>query len=248
MLTDGPKRLIESHLDALCRRLRDRRIDGAGNRRASAYFRNAVSDFGFATESESLDYLEWEAGDVFLEAAGRTWPARANSYSLPRDASAELVDCSTSEEPEGEETLDRIVLLHGEAAAEQITPKGFTFYNPDSHRRLIALLDARQPAALIGSTGRCPGTSGGVYPVPLFEDGDFDIPSVTIKVVDEEQLRRHLGAVARLAFSSRRVRTTAVRIVARQARRPIRGSFCVPTSTRRRARPARSTARPASPP
>ncbi|MEZ4997668.1 MAG: hypothetical protein R2758_09480 [Bacteroidales bacterium] len=31
---------------------------------------------------------------------------------------------------------------------------------------------------MIGATGRSSALAGGVYPFPLIEDGDFDIPSV----------------------------------------------------------------------
>jgi aminopeptidase YwaD len=67
-------------------------------------------------------------------------------------------------------------MLHGEIAREQLMPKNFPFYNPDKHRQIIHLLETNHPAAVISASGRNPEMAGGVYPFPLIEDGDFDIP------------------------------------------------------------------------
>jgi aminopeptidase YwaD len=57
-------------------------------------------------------------------------------------------------------------------------PKHFPFYNPDHHRELIRLLEEIGPAAIITATTRDPVMVGSQYPFPVFEDGDFGIPSV----------------------------------------------------------------------
>ncbi len=42
-----------------------------------------------------------------------------------------------------------ILLLTGDLASEQLMPKNFPFDNPEHHRRLYALLEHKQPAAII---------------------------------------------------------------------------------------------------
>ena len=121
MPVDGLERRIESHLDTLCNRLGNRHVGSAWNRRAIATFEDTVSDLGFAIESESFDCMVWEAGAVFLEVAGKAWPAQADPYSLPGDASAELASAGTYEELEREAIRDQVLLLHGELAAMRAT-------------------------------------------------------------------------------------------------------------------------------
>lgn len=69
----------------------------------------------------------------------------------------------------------------------------FVFYNPDSHQEIIQLLETGKPLALLCATERNAATAGGVYPFPLFEDGDFDIPSVFMKDTEGEKLLNCLG-------------------------------------------------------
>ncbi len=211
---------IESHLNILCNEIGNRHVGSEGNRRATSYFEQVVSEFGFAIEAQPFDCIEWASGGVTLEVGSERWPATVNPYSLPCDAAAELVAASSIEALEGTEIRDRIVLLHGEIAAEQVMPKGFVFYNPEHHQRLIGLLETGRPAGLVCATGVSPGTAGSLYPFPLFEDGDFDIPSVTTKDVIGARLLEHVGEVVRLSFVSERIPATGVNLIARKGTTP----------------------------
>ena len=94
-------------------------------------------------------------------------------------------------------------------------PKSFTFYNPEHHQRIIATLEKAKPAGIIAATGKNPELAGSVYPFPLFEDGDFDIPSVYMKDVDGEKLFGFCGQTARLRFESRRIPSVGQNVTAR---------------------------------
>ena len=72
----------------------------------------------------------------------------------------------------------------------------FPFYNPDSHRHLVRMVEEKAPAAVIAATGRNPELAGAWYPFPLFEDGDFDIPNAYIKDVDGAAIIGARGAAA----------------------------------------------------
>ena len=87
----------------------------------------------------------------------------------------------------------KILLLRGEIAKEQIMPKNFVFYNPEEHQRIYRLLEEKQPAAIISATTRNPELAGAVYPFPMFEDGDFDIPSAYMTDVEGEKLASFAG-------------------------------------------------------
>ncbi len=84
------------------------------------------------------------------------------------------------------EALDRpgsILLLHGAIAAEQLTPRNYPFYQMDGHARILAALDRARPAAVIAATDRTP-MAAGLYPFPLFEDGDLGHPSAFLRDVE----------------------------------------------------------------
>lgn len=209
---------IEKHVVTLCDDCGNRHVGSPGNRQATTYAERILASFGFEVRTNPFQCLEWEAGSVILEVGGCPWPATISPYSLPFDGESELVAVSSLEELEDIQITDRLVLLHGEIAREQVMPKHFVFYNPDHHKKLISLLEDRRPAALICATGKSPGTAGSVYPFPLFEDGDFDIPSVIMKDVDGAALLAHVGSIAHLTLESRRIPSTGTNVIATKGR------------------------------
>jgi aminopeptidase YwaD len=125
-----------------------------------------------------------------------------------------LTSAVSVEELETESVCGTIVLIHGKLAVGQLMPKNFTFYNPESHRRVIRALEEYRPAAVVAATGRDPGMVGSQYPFPLFEDGDLDVPNAYMKDVDGARLLAHVGEQAHIRLDSRRVPATAEHIVA----------------------------------
>jgi len=206
--------VIRSHLDVLCNQLGNRHVGSAGNQAATSYFVREAISLGFRATCSPFPCLEWEPGEVILEIAGALWEASAGPYSLPCDVYEDLVCISTLQELEEAPIEGKLVLLHGEIASEPFMPKSFVFYNPDMHKQIVSLLESKMPAALIAATGKSPGTAGSVYPFPLFEDGDFDIPFVVMKDVDGDRLRQHAGKRARLYMESKRIPASACNPVA----------------------------------
>lgn len=205
---------IEKHLLALCNEFGNRHVGSPGNKESTNYAKRVLASFGFETREKLFDCMEWEASqNVRLEAGGRNWPAQAGPYSLPFNGEGELIAISTLDELEHADITGRVVLLHGDIAREQVMPKNFVFYNPPHHQKLVSLLESERPAALICATGKNPGTAGSIYPFPLFEDGDFDIPSVTMKDMDGVRLLEHVGSTVRLSFESRRIPSTGTNVI-----------------------------------
>ena len=89
-------------------------------------------------------------------------------------------------------------------------PKNFVFYNPEEHKRIITLLENSGASASISATGRNAALAGGVYPFPLIEDGDFNIPSV---YMTEEEGKRLSGCAGmKLFLDSQSKKNTRERI------------------------------------
>jgi aminopeptidase YwaD len=96
-------------------------------------------------------------------------------------------------------------------------PKNFPFYNPEHHQRILGLLEQKRPLAILAATSRDPALAGGVYPFPLIEDGDFDIPSLHMTDLEGERLLPHAGERARLESRARRISSAGCNVVASKA-------------------------------
>jgi aminopeptidase YwaD len=114
----------------------------------------------------------------------------------------------------------KILLLKGDIAKEQLMPKNFTFYNPDHHKRIVRLLELKRPSAIIAATSRNPELAGGIYPFPLIEDGDFDIPSAYMTEEVGNKLAGHAGEQVALSFEATRTPSTGCNVIARKGSDP----------------------------
>ena len=216
------KRLVEKaqvHLHRLCTEIGERRVGSPGNRQATAYAEKVLKERGWNTETTELSVMDWKTEGITLTCNGKSFIAFSSPYSLGCAVNGALVAIERIEQLEQLEQSDindKIVLLHGEISAQQIAPKHFPFWNPEAHQHLIALLEKSHPKALICATGRDSATAGGAYPYPLFEDGDFDIPSVYMKDTEGERMLAHTGHTAELISKAERIPETAYNLIATQ--------------------------------
>jgi aminopeptidase YwaD len=169
---------IIKYLNYFCSGVGERSVGSEGNRQATRFFRNELYSFGWDAEVSCFSAMDWEENGAVLTYAGKNFSVMVSPYSNGFSGEAEMVMASTVEELESVDSKDRFIFLHGTIAREQLMPKNFVFYNPPEHQRIIALLEKGNPKAIICATGRNAALAGGVYPFPLIEDGDFDIPSV----------------------------------------------------------------------
>ncbi len=209
---------IRRHLDTLCNRCGNRSTGSPGNHKATAYVRDTLASFGFQVECPEFDCLDWKGGKALLQVGRTTFSAHAGPFSLPFDGAAPLEAASTLRELSEKDLTGKVLLLHGKLVKEPLFPKGFVFYNPPRHRRIIGLLERRKPAAIVAATGFCPSGAGAIYPFPLIEDGDFDIPSVYMKDVDGEKLLDQVGRRIRLISAARRIAAKGYNVIAGKGR------------------------------
>jgi aminopeptidase YwaD len=101
-------------------------------------------------------------------------------------------------------------------------PKNFVFYNPEEHQRIIALLEEKNPGAILAATSRNAALAGGVYPFPLIEDGDFQIPSVYLTEEEGQKLLFKAGQVGSIDSDARRIMNPGSNLVARKGKDPAR--------------------------
>ena len=204
------------YLKKLCDEIPERCVGSEGNRNASRFFADEFAASGWETEMPEFEAMDWKDGGASLQSEGRSFKAFVSPYSLGCTVEAELVTASTVAELEKGKMTGKVLLLHGEIAKEQIMPKNFVFYNPEEHKKIITHLEATQPQAIITATGRNAALAGGVYPFPMFEDGDFDIPSVYMTEEEGKQLAICKGKLVCLQSNSERIPAKGFNVIARK--------------------------------
>ncbi len=207
-------RKAEAYVDQLCLPHPDRHVGGAGNSEANELFARSVSSLGYVVRETEFPCVVWEPGPSAIEVAGISFGIHTGPYSLPVDSTAPLTAAGSIEELEKLDAPGSILLLHGELVSEQLTPKNYPFYRWESHSRIIGALEAARPVAVIAATGRSSELVGSLYPFPLIEDADFDIPHAFMTDTEGAGLLRRTGQLATLSIVSGRRQSVARQLVA----------------------------------
>jgi aminopeptidase YwaD len=108
--------------------------------------------------------------------------------------------------------------MRGELTKEQLLPKNFPFFRVEEQQRLLRFLEENQPRAIITATTRNPEMAGGLYPFPVFEDGDFDIPSIFMTNDEGARLAECADHELRLEIRAKRIPARGCNVVARKGR------------------------------
>jgi aminopeptidase YwaD len=211
-----------SYLEQLCHTIPERGVGSQGNRLATRFFAERLAAFGWQPEISRFEAIDWETLGAGLQVESRDFAVRSSPYSLGCEVQAPLVGVSSLAELEKTNIEGKIALLYGEIAKEQLMPKNFVFYNPEEHQQIISLLEKKHPQAIVCATGRNPAVAGGVYPFPLIEDGDFDIPSVYMTEEEGKRLLPYLGKMAILVSRARRIPSTGENVSGRKGKNPAR--------------------------
>ena len=193
------------YLKTLAAEFTDRSVGSEGNLEATRFFRDKLISLGWDVETQEFEAIDWKDGGATLNVTGADFNVLVSPYSKSCSVTAPLTGVGNMNELETGNFRDKIIFLHGEIAREQLMPKNFVFYNPESHQKIISLLESCGAKALICATGRNAALAGGVYPFPLIEDGDFDIPSVYMTEEEGQRLLKYMGKEARLKSLSERV-------------------------------------------
>ncbi|MBD3317229.1 MAG: M28 family peptidase [Chitinivibrionales bacterium] len=215
MMDNTPELLSKgkAYLKALCDDIEERCVGSEGNRMATRFFLDELISYGWRTEIAEFSAMDWNDGGATLSTNGERFEVFVSPYSLGCTVEAELVDATSIPELEKMECAGKILFLHGEIAAEQLMPKNFVFYNPEEHRKIIGLLEEKKPQAIVCATSRNAALAGGVYPFPLIEDGDFDIPSVYMTEEEGGRLLHNVNKSVFLESKSERVFGTGYNII-----------------------------------
>ncbi|XUW99781.1 MAG: M28 family peptidase [Dehalogenimonas sp.] len=206
----------KEYMDVLCGVKLNRRTGSPGNREATAFFNAMVKKWNYEVDTTPFPCLDYESRKASLIYQNQAYDIHISPFSLGCDVTSEMVTVTTVSDLENSYCRDKILLMRGEICAEQLMPKNFVFYNPDHHKRIYALLEERQPAAIVAATEKNPELVGALYPFPLIEDGDFNIPSAYCTDTVGKEIAVNTGKVFRLATEAKRIPSTACNVIARK--------------------------------
>lgn len=192
-------------LENLCVKIRDRSVGSDGNRLATTFFENELKNLGWESVKQEFNAVDWKEDGATLNSGKSQFEVFVSPYSLGCSVEAVLVGAQNYNELCSLDCKGKILFLHGEIAKEQLMPKNFPFYNPDEHQRIISQLENSGAVAIICATNRNPALAGGVYPFPLIEDGDFNVPSVYMTDEEGKRLIPFLGRKMTLVSNSKRI-------------------------------------------
>jgi len=207
----------KKHLEILCSDISERNVGSKGNRLATDYVKSELQKSDWKIEETLLSVMDWRTDGATLTCGEQSFEVFPSPYSLGCSLHGELLAINSIEELEKCQFADKIVLLYGQIASEQVMPKNFVFYNPEDHQRIISALEQGKPKAIICATERNSVNTGGVYPFPMFEDGDFEIPSVYMKDTEGAKLLEYCRQQVNLDSKAVRIPEIAYNILGKKS-------------------------------
>ena len=214
MLTEKAK----EYLHTLCDQIPNRRVGSEGNRLATSFFTEAIKCFGFTVECPEFDCMDWENEGAVLSVEGTSYEVQVSPYSLGVQVTAPVITACSANDLEALDISNKILLMHGDLTKEQFLPKNFPFFQVEEQQKIVQLLETKKPVAVIAATTRNPEMAGALYPFPVFEDGDFNVPSVFVTEEQGNQLAAYKGKEISLEIKAKRIPAHASNVVARKGK------------------------------
>jgi aminopeptidase YwaD len=202
-------KFIEKTLKELCVNIGERPLGSRNNQKAQEYIGSVFQNHGYEVEFQGFDCMDWKGHDISLCVGDQSVPAVISPYSLPCDVKAEAVLVGSIDELEACDINGKVAVLYGDLTKEAIMPKNFKFWNPEDHQKIVHLLESKGPAALVTISFHEDQAT------PIFEDGDFDIPTAVVSKKYGELLLSSPGLIS-LKIVSERHPSTGANVIARR--------------------------------
>lgn len=200
--------LIRRCLEQLSGEIGPRPAGSEGQRRSEQYLAEFLAGCGLAVEIQRTDCPRWELKDLSLRVDGRALDAIANPYAPACHVSAPLVCVRNLAELDQARLDGSIAVLAGDLTTAPFNPRNFDIYRNEAQDQIISTLERKRPLAVVTVSGRA-------APVPLIEDADFPLPSVTVPREVGAELISAAGQTAQLRIDVTRQASYTANIIAR---------------------------------
>jgi aminopeptidase YwaD len=194
-------------MDMLCKNIGARPTGSVKNKIAVDYVSEVLQTYDLQVNRQEFDCIDWHNYGAALLIDGQNVPVMSAEYSLPCDVEAEFICVNTVDKLQRANLADKIAVLYGNLCKEPLMPKNFEFYNPDEHKQIIALLEEKNPQAIITTNPSCHKES-------IIQDGDFNIPCATVDEKHLETFFRKPCQKAKLTLNTERIPTKAHNVIA----------------------------------
>lgn len=187
-----------------------RPVGSSRNREAGQYIMNVFRQNGYEAETQEFPCCYWSHQRIELSINNSYLTAVPNSYTLPCALNTPFEALCSVDELQASDISNKIAVIYGQLTKEVLTPKSNKFFNPDTHKRIINLLESKNPSAIIAVSHELE------KPRPVIEDCDFNIPSVTVSAADGLQILMHPESTIWLNIPSQRSIGNASNIIGRR--------------------------------
>lgn len=212
--------------DILKNILKERPVGSENNMDILLYLENLMVKMGYEIKKLPFICTTWETDESCLTLNDRRINIQASPFSQPFEGSGKLVFAKSLEELETADCQNCILVVGGELATTPLQPKEYPFYYPDAHKYLIELFERKQPAAIIAATGK--HSLCGLQPFPLFEDGNFLIPSAYVTEAMFEELQGNdKEGMAWVSIQSKNKQQNSYQLVARKRNKSNHGKIII---------------------
>ena len=208
------------HVKHLAVHIGSRPIGSTANLAAADYISEVFTKCGLSLEKQEIPCPDWFAEHTSLELNGELLEVSANTFSPSCDISASIMPVCTPAELELASMRGRILVFYGDMAQGELATKG-GIYVSDRDRRILQLLEERQPAGIITINPTIHARWR------LIEDFDLDIPSVTVSAHSGLKLLKDPGAIVQMKITTRRSPSHSHNVIGRlKGELPKRIVFC----------------------
>ncbi|WRS28409.1 M28 family metallopeptidase [Oscillospiraceae bacterium MB08-C2-2] len=187
----------------------------------------SLSEMGYTVQSLPFNCMVWNSGLSSINTDNQSITIEPSPFSEPFNGSGKLHLIKTLEQLENINCKDDILVLAEDMTRTPLQPKNYPFYYPDEHKTIISLLEKKSPKAIIAVTGK--NTLNGQNPFPLFEDGNFLIPSGSIEEQHLKKLEKffQLNAPVNLVIDSHKIEAKSRQIVASKKAKKSAGKIII---------------------
>ena len=227
MVGFGQEGYVEYCLNRLSVEIGARPAGSQAHRAAADFIAGEMKQAGYEVISQEYPCPDWRALSCELTVAGRKVRAVVNTHSPSCDLEAELVPVTSVEDIQGLDLTGRIAVVHSEITRTGFMPKNFDrrYYADESKDRFMELLEKRRPSAIIT-------VSHYDVPLPVIEDSELSIPSVTVHKDDGAFVVENARATARLRIVAERRAGAGSNLIGRRGNNPKKILVCAHYDTK----------------